>query len=910
MPAKLIDHRLAEDRTLHRVMQDVKPDQSRVEVAIYHRNSSSKSDIEIRGYIQPPDKVKASRRDSGVRSQRQPNVNGLPAAGGETLTNNYLQYRNTLYWDKQATEVGPGDVTKAHLYHWLHLQGNINDVTAVIESEKPALENRIWYLYPNQIDGDIFTGDGTEPTIAARVLDDGTTQAWQSTYNSLGHIMSRIDPVGRKTTFAYGPNGIDLMQIANTTGGISDVLAAFTWNTQHRPLTVTDAAGQLTTLTYDAVEQLLTSTNPRNETTTLAYNTGSQLTSITRPIAGATLGFTYDGYGRIRTTTDADAYTVTFDYDALNRLTQRTHPDGRSEQLVYDRLDLAKTRDRLGRWTVATYDADRHLTAVRDPLGRVVQEIWCACGSLASLTDPNGNVTSWTRDAQARVIIATRADHSTTTYTYDTATGRLKTVTDAKGQVTTYSYAVDDAVASVTYTNAAIATPSVSFTYDTTYPRITSMTDGTGTTAYTYTPPATRGAGRVAAVDGPLTDDTITYVYDELGRVASRTLDETTNTWTYDALGRVSAQLDPVGSFGYAYDGATARLQQLGYPNGQKSIFSYFDNAHDRRLQEIHHQRIDGTTLSDFQYAYDLAGNITSWTQQYGADAKTYDFAYDAADQLTSAVFRTTGPTPTVLTRYGYAYDVTGNRTTARTDDTPLAFAYNNLNHIQAQSGGGRVQFSGTTNEAATVTVSGQTAAGGGGTTFTANVLLASGTNTVTVAATDPSGNASTKQYEVDVAANDRSFTYDADGNLIAQGTKTYEWDAVNRLTRVLDDGSEVARFSVRRLRPPDDQDGRGHPDHLRVRRRPDSGGADGGGNDATPGRARHRPPSDASGFVWNRHVLLGRSSWQHCAGDECGWRGDTDAAIRSVRCAAASGEHVRLWVYWTGVGCGNGVDV
>ena len=55
------------------------------------------------------------------------------------------------------------------------------------------------------------------------------------------------------------------------------------------------------------------------------------------------------------------------------------------------------------------------------------------------------------------------------------------------------------------------ATPSVSFTYDSAYPRLSTMVDGTGTTTYAYNPiPSVApplGAGRLASVDGPLTND-------------------------------------------------------------------------------------------------------------------------------------------------------------------------------------------------------------------------------------------------------------------------------------------------------------------------------------------------------------------------------------------------------------------
>jgi len=77
-------------------------------------------------------------------------------------------------------------------------------------------------------------------------------------------------------------------------------------------------------------------------------------------------------------------------------------------------------------------------------------------------------------------------------------------------------------VTQVAFINAEHATPTVSYTYDTTYPRVTTMVDGTGTTAYTYKAMGALGANRVASVDGPMANDTMTYDYDELGRITGR----------------------------------------------------------------------------------------------------------------------------------------------------------------------------------------------------------------------------------------------------------------------------------------------------------------------------------------------------------------------------------------------------
>jgi YD repeat-containing protein len=98
--------------------------------------------------------------------------------------------------------------------------------------------------------------------------------------------------------------------------------------------------------------------------------------------------------------------------------------------------------------------------------------------------------------------------------------------------VTTYTYNLDGTVQQVAYTNAQIATPSVSYTYDPVYSRVATMVDGTGTTSYAYQPAGALGAGQVASVDRPLTNDTITYTYDELGRVVSRSINGAANSTT------------------------------------------------------------------------------------------------------------------------------------------------------------------------------------------------------------------------------------------------------------------------------------------------------------------------------------------------------------------------------------------
>jgi len=176
---------------------------------------------------------------------------------------------------------------------------------------------------------------------------------------------------------------------------------------------------------------------------------------------------------------------------------------------TYGRLDLTQQEDRLGRVTRHVYDGYGRRTATIDPTGRTVSVIWCSCGRVDALVDAKGQRTRWEYDAANRVTREVRADNTTDTlYAYD-GTGRLSTVTDPMDQVTTYTYNLDDSVSSAGFTNETIATADLSHTYDAYYPRPLTMVDGNGTTTYTYKAAGTLGAGQLASVDGPLTNDTI-----------------------------------------------------------------------------------------------------------------------------------------------------------------------------------------------------------------------------------------------------------------------------------------------------------------------------------------------------------------------------------------------------------------
>jgi RHS repeat-associated protein len=373
-------------------------------------------------------------------------------------------------------------------------------------------------------------------------------------------------------------------------------------------------------------------------------------------------------------------------------------------------------------------------------------------------------------------------------------------VTDPKDQVKNYSYSLDDNLQGVSYTNEEHDTPNVSFTHENAFNRMATMSDGTGTTTYTYhsigaTPPL--GASRLSSVDGPLSNDSISYNYDELGRMASRVINGVALTYDYDAIGRISAVVNALGTFTYEYEGVTSRLRRVNYPNGQTSTYAYYPNSGDHRLQEIHHKKSDGTTLSKFNYTYDVVENIKTWTQQPDANpAKAYDFEYDRADQLRTAVWRTNDASPTILKRYAYTYDPAGNRTVEQIDNAPVLSAYDNMNRLASQTPGGTMRFAGALNEAATVTIQSLPATVTSDNRFERGTQVSSGTNQVVVKAKDYAGNERTNTYEVSVSGSTKTFTFDDNGNMVGDGARTFEWDAENRLIAVKEGSTTLASFT------------------------------------------------------------------------------------------------------------------
>ena len=578
-------------------------------------------------YLQVTD---ALGRNSRVEfRQAAPGVSASDPAGsvprGMNVTNDHLQWRNTFIWNPvqyaEATAAGDVDYTKARIIHWLHTGDN--STSRVPESIKEPLENRVWFDYPGQTQA-LYVGTTNQPAHVGRVLDGGATQLRSFQYNAAGKLIEAVDPAGRTYRYEYADNGIDLIAVTNVTGGRQERLLTIEYGAEHLARKITGPTGASSQYEYNARGQTTKLIDPLGNTTTITYDAHGQVEAIEGPL-GAKRTFVRDDQGRVVSATDPAGITVEHSYDIADRRTKTTYADGTTLQFTYRLLDLASVVDRLGQKNEYVYDAVRQLTQVNDALQRVTKLAYASDGNLATITDPSGHTTSFTRDLQGRWLTKKYADGSQLTRVYELGSSRLHSESDARNQVTTYDYTVDDAVAKI---NQAGASAPIKFEYDPAYRRLVSMTDALGETDYAYNPmlPAAAGAGALASVSAPIAGaderrSTVRYRYDVVGRRIAQDVDGDEQTFEFDALGRLTATKNLLDTFHVDYADATPRPTAIGSSRGPRFELDYFGAGENGVLRQVDVSKAGGGGLAHFGYAYDPAGKITAFAESYRDEA-------------------------------------------------------------------------------------------------------------------------------------------------------------------------------------------------------------------------------------------------------------------------------------------------
>ena len=491
-------------------------------------------------------------------------------------------------------------------------------------------------------------------------LSGGAAQTESYTYNAFGLIATmdgkRTD-VSDITAFAYDTSA-NLISVTNALGHITQITSH---DLSGRPLTLVDANGAVTTLTYDVRGRLLS-----------------------QDVAGNLTQYSYDATGNILTVSLSNGEIITYHYDSAHR------PIGYSDALGNK---ISYTLDAAGNQISETItDPDQTLTrshqSVHDELSRLRQDIgansqtatfdYDVNNNQTNQTDPNNNPTNYAFDALDRLITTTDAALGDTDYIYDDR-DNLTGVIDPNGNTTSYAYDAFDNLTSQTSPD----TGSTAYTYDDAGNRL-SQTDARGvTTTYTYD-----ALNRLITTSFPDSSLNVAYTYDEngagqngIGRLTSQTDASGMTDYVYDLKGNIiqtnSDRNNQTYTFDYSYNSAN-QLTQMSYPDGRVVDYQY--DLAGRLIQ------VDTTDSQSNQQT--LASNMSY--QPFGPMTnKTYGNGLTMTQASDLDYRQTDLTTPNILER-GYSFDANSNITNITDNITTQsqAFSYDNLDRLtQADDG-------------------------------------------------------------------------------------------------------------------------------------------------------------------------------------------------------------------------------
>lgn len=446
------------------------------------------------------------------------------------------------------------------------------------------------------------------------IMETPPVGLWRSySYNTDGTVSSTGSPVGT-TSFTYDAFGRVTSESRPDTTVINKT---YSWNSANGGLYAITTSGTNipTTVTiYDALNREVRSTETRFDNSILkvdkVYDTYGDLTKESYPYKSGSptyKQYSYDPYHRLEDSYEAGK-TISYSYSE----TSTTVSDGTMS-------------------TTSTTDALGGVTSVEDQAGTIYYTLNGA-GNPTTICAPggtNGITTTIGYDGYERRTSIADPSHGTTTYTYHSTEGYLKSETNAKNQTT--NYVCDNYGRLTQKTSPEFYTD---YTYNNTLNKITAETSSNGTST--------------------------TYSYDALGRLSSTRENAVDSKWlqrdyTY-SNGKVS-------SIKYTSQSGILTTEIYTYTNGYMTNMSLVDhtpifsltsednNGHTSSIANLGLTRNYGYTVSglptsrnmvtgsiifqDQTYNFNAAtGNLTS--RYNGVTGLTENFTYDNLHRLTN----------------------------------------------------------------------------------------------------------------------------------------------------------------------------------------------------------------------------------------------------------------------------------
>ncbi|MBF2067245.1 MAG: putative Ig domain-containing protein [Calothrix sp. C42_A2020_038] len=466
-------------------------------------------------------------------------------------------------------------------------------------------------------------------------------------YNNLGQLVLYRDVLKNQTTYTYNKGGqIETITDPRTrkTQYVYDEKARF------KEAIFFDSSRYK--LTYDTLGRVQTEINELNQTTTYEYDAFSQVKAVINALNERT-EFEYDHRQNLIRVTDANQNTTRNKYDEYGRKVETTFHNGDKISLLYDKFSrVTSVTDENLNTTKYSYNNLSQLTQIEQPkqlvdgqlLDVITKYRYDNLNLLREIEDANNNVTKYEYDNFYRptATILPMGQRNQTVYN---KFGQVVSTKDFNGATINYNYDTIGRLDRKTFTDSRI--PTVSYTYDSVTSQMKTVTDGRGVTKYDYD---TRD--RLKTITMP-DQKTVSYGYDLLNNITSLTTQAGTTTYGYDKLNRLDTVFDGNRLLAdYDYD-KVGNLIQTKLANSSTESRQYDTR---NRLTQVTTKNVTGTIFSDFKYTLDAVGNRKKVEEFNG---RVVDYTYDSLYRLNEEkITDATAGNRTI----GYTYDLAGNR--------------------------------------------------------------------------------------------------------------------------------------------------------------------------------------------------------------------------------------------------------
>ncbi|RRH80128.1 hypothetical protein EH244_31110 [Variovorax beijingensis] len=525
-----------------------------------------------------------------------------------------------------------------------------------------------------------YTYDALGNVLTKTITDttSNTAQLWQWTYNAQQLVATATESNGAVTSYTYDPQG-NVLTSTNALGQVT----GYTYDTANRVVSSTAPNGLVTTYTYDARDRLLTQATG-GQTTVLTYKPYGTVETVSLP-TGLVLTYSYDpahrligwsnnrgesglytldGMGnrtaeQIKDSAGNVAWNAARTINAINRLSAQTEGPNQASSFGYDANgELITQTNGLNQSTQYGLDGLRRIKAVTDAANATATLKYNVLDAVTEAKDFKGVATSYARDAQGNATAETSADTGGTSTQYD-ALGLPSQITDALGQATTITRDALGRPTSLVFADGKTTTLRYDLTANS-RGYLSEILDRSGTTEYTRDT-----FGRVTLKKQTLANGSVqqvSYSYNANGTLASIGYPGGgTLAHLYDATGRLT---------GLNWNGTPLVTGLAWNPLGQPTAWTWAFASPSLAASRSYDTAGRMTATEFSSYVYDAAGRITSLTQTLygpgdtdpthstiGASDITWTVGYNAVGRITG--FNATGSTA------GFGYDANGNRSSS-----------------------------------------------------------------------------------------------------------------------------------------------------------------------------------------------------------------------------------------------------